>query len=87
MISQEIISCRFNFYSFPGYELLMSRIKLLISRMTFFDINNLILDVNNFILDINNWVLDVNNLILDLKKNVIVDIVTLISLLQSLRRG
>jgi len=43
----EIMASHYSFYSFPGYEFLISTIKFLISTITFFDINNLIVDINN----------------------------------------
>jgi len=48
------MASRFSFYSFPGYE-------FLISIITFFDINNWILDMKNVIVDINNWIADICN--------------------------
>jgi len=50
------MASRFSFYSFPGYE-------LLISTITFFDINNLIIEIKNVILDINNLIPDICNCI------------------------
>jgi len=43
------MASRFSFYSFLGYEFLISRIQLLISTIKFFDIKNLIVDINNSI--------------------------------------
>jgi len=37
----------FSFYSFPGYDFLISRIELLRSTIKFFVINNLIADIFN----------------------------------------
>jgi len=50
------MASRFSFYSFPGYE-------LLISTITFFDINNWIIEIKNVILDINNLIADICNCI------------------------
>ncbi len=52
------MASRFDFYSFLGYELLISGIRFLLVTMAIFDISNYISTCNNVILDINNVILN-----------------------------